>query len=162
VPPIRSINPRSGISSLFAAQGLISPRNAFVEPTGEPTPVSFRFLESIFNAVGDLQINGVPGPPGPAGPQGPQGVPGPTGSYQAGQGININTGTTPATISTAVAYLPLQQTGVTVSALPAAGTNRGSRAFVTDATATSFYSIVAGTGTNFVPVFSDGTNWRIG
>lgn len=80
MPPIRSINPRSGISSLFAAQGLISPRNAFVEPTGEPTPVSFRFLESIFHAVGDLQINGVPGPPGPAGPPGADStVPGPVG-----------------------------------------------------------------------------------
>jgi hypothetical protein len=33
---------------------------------------------------------------------------------------------------------------------------------VTDATATTFHSIVAGTGSNIVPVFYDGTNWRIG
>jgi hypothetical protein len=38
----------------------------------------------------------------------------------------------------------------------------GDRSFVTDATATTFNSIVAGTGSNKVPVFSDGTNWRIG
>jgi hypothetical protein len=36
------------------------------------------------------------------------------------------------------------------------------RAFVTDATATTFNSIVAGGGANKVPVWSDGTNWRIG
>ena len=36
------------------------------------------------------------------------------------------------------------------------------RAFVTDANATTFNSIVAGGGANFVPVFCDGTNWRIG
>lgn len=38
----------------------------------------------------------------------------------------------------------------------------GMRTFVTDATATTFNSIVAGGGANFVPVFYDGTNWRIG
>lgn len=38
----------------------------------------------------------------------------------------------------------------------------GSRAFVSDATVTTFASIVAGGGANNVPVYSDGTNWRIG
>jgi hypothetical protein len=37
-----------------------------------------------------------------------------------------------------------------------------SRAFVTDANATTFASIVAGGGANTVPVYFDGTNWRIG
>lgn len=51
----------------------------------------------------------------------------------------------------------------TVAALVAAGTaGVGARAVVTDANATTFYSIVAGGGANVVPVFSDGTNWRIG
>lgn len=50
-----------------------------------------------------------------------------------------------------------------VANLPAAGTvGAGSRAFVTDANATTFASIVAGSGANGVPVYSDGTNWRIG
>jgi hypothetical protein len=38
----------------------------------------------------------------------------------------------------------------------------GVRAVVTDATATTFASIVAGGGANVVPVYDDGTNWRIG
>lgn len=54
--------------------------------------------------------------------------------------------------------------GVTVVAsLPsAASVGAGARATVTNATATTFHSIVAGGGANVVPVFSDGTNWRIG
>lgn len=54
-------------------------------------------------------------------------------------------------------------TPTTVAALPAAAAgNKGARAFVTDATATTFASIAAGGGANSVPVYSDGTNWRIG
>jgi hypothetical protein len=48
-----------------------------------------------------------------------------------------------------------------VASLPTAGV-KGRRHFVTDANATTFQSIVAGGGTNNVPVFDDGTNWRIG
>ena len=51
----------------------------------------------------------------------------------------------------------------TVSALPSASTaGAGARAFVTDATATTFLSTVAGGGSNKVPVVSDGANWLIG
>lgn len=50
-----------------------------------------------------------------------------------------------------------------VTSLPSAATmGRGARAFVTDATATTFGSIVAGGAGNSVPVYSDGSNWRIG
>lgn len=49
-----------------------------------------------------------------------------------------------------------------VAALPAASSVPLARTFVTDATATTFHSIVAGSGANLVPVWSDGTNWRIG
>ncbi len=38
----------------------------------------------------------------------------------------------------------------------------GAKAFCRDATATTFASVVAGGGANFVPVYCDGTNWRIG
>lgn len=49
-----------------------------------------------------------------------------------------------------------------VASLTAAATaGAGARSFVTDATATTFLSIVAGTGSNKVPVVSDGTNWLI-
>lgn len=51
----------------------------------------------------------------------------------------------------------------TVAALPAAATaGAGTRGMVTDATATTFLSTVAGGGANIVPVVSDGTNWLIG
>jgi len=51
----------------------------------------------------------------------------------------------------------------TVAGLPTAGTSlKGVKGFVTDATATTFASVVAGTGANAVPVYCDGTNWRIG
>lgn len=57
----------------------------------------------------------------------------------------------------------VKNTTTTVSGLASASTaGAGARAFVTDATATTFASIVAGSGSNGVPVYSDGTNWRIG
>lgn len=57
----------------------------------------------------------------------------------------------------------LKNKALTVAALPAAATaGAGARAFVTDANATTFASVVAGGGANGVPVYSDGTNWRIG
>lgn len=50
----------------------------------------------------------------------------------------------------------------TVAALGSASGRSGMRRFVSNATATTFGSIVAGGGSNQVPVYSDGTNWRIG
>ena len=50
----------------------------------------------------------------------------------------------------------------TVSTLPTASGKSGARAFVTDATATTFASVVVGGGAYKVPVYSDGTNWLIG
>lgn len=47
-----------------------------------------------------------------------------------------------------------------VSELPVA--LAGVRGFVTDATATTFASAVVGGGSNGVPVYNDGTIWRIG
>lgn len=51
---------------------------------------------------------------------------------------------------------------VTVANLPSASANPGARRIVTNANATTFMSTVAGGGANIVPVFSDGTNWKIG
>jgi hypothetical protein len=57
----------------------------------------------------------------------------------------------------------LARTGVAVADLiPAAQAGFGARAFVTDASTTTFDSTVAGGGSNTVPVWSDGTNWKIG
>lgn len=56
-----------------------------------------------------------------------------------------------------------QLTASAASSLPTATpANLGGRYLVVDATATTFASIVAGGGANTVPVYSDGTNWRIG
>lgn len=49
----------------------------------------------------------------------------------------------------------------TVALLPASPA-QGDRSFVTDATATTFLSTVAGGGSDKVPVVYDGTNWVIG
>lgn len=58
---------------------------------------------------------------------------------------------------------PVKTLSTTVASLPSAATaGAGGRAFVTDATATTFLSTVAGGGANAVPVVSDGTNWKIG
>jgi hypothetical protein len=57
----------------------------------------------------------------------------------------------------------IQTPALTVATLPSASTaGMGSRAFVSDANAATFASIVAGGGSNKVPVYSDGTNWLIG
>lgn len=65
------------------------------------------------------------------------------------------------TITAGAKYINL---GVsTVAALPLVATaGSGARAFVSDANATTFATIVAGGGANPVPVYCDGTNWRIG
>ena len=69
-----------------------------------------------------------------------------------------------STDSTGTGYLKLIPT--TVNALtPAATVGAGTKAFVTDSTSTlssHHGQVVAGGGSNFVPVFSDGTNWIVG
>ena len=59
--------------------------------------------------------------------------------------------------------VPVKTPSTTVASLPSASTaGAGARMFVTDANATTFNSVVASGGANAVPVFSDGTNWKIG
>jgi len=57
----------------------------------------------------------------------------------------------------------VRTTQTTVAALPAAATaGAGATAFVTDALAPAFGATVAGSGAVQVPVYSDGTNWKVG
>lgn len=70
-------------------------------------------------------------------------------------------------LSTALASLTVSSftkvTPVLVANLPSAATaGTGARSFVTDANATTYNSVVAGGGANRLPVFSDGSAWRIG
>jgi hypothetical protein len=52
---------------------------------------------------------------------------------------------------------------LTVATLPSASTaGVGSRAFVTDSSVSTFGTTVAGGGSTKVPVYSDGTNWKVG
>ena len=52
---------------------------------------------------------------------------------------------------------------VAVADLPSASTaGVGSRAFVTDSSVSTFGTTVAGGGSTKVPVYSDGTNWKVG
>ena len=67
----------------------------------------------------------------------------------AGQTLRINAALKPLTS--------------TVAALPSAATvGVGFKAMVTDATAPTFLATVAGGGAVVCPVFSDGTNWKVG
>lgn len=84
-----------------------------------------------------------------------------SGIARASEGvIEINNGTARTLRDLLLRYL--QNTGVTVATLPAAAAgNAGSRAYVTDANATTIGTTVAGGGANKVMVWSDGTNWKI-
>jgi hypothetical protein len=76
--------------------------------------------------------------------------------------LNLGVGTTTPTARLHVAG-PLRHQVYTVATLPAAATvGAGTRAAVTDATTATFGAVVAGGGSVFTPVISDGTNWRVG
>jgi len=54
-------------------------------------------------------------------------------------------------------------TNYTVATLPSASTSgKGARSFVTDASAPTFGSTVAGGGAVATPVYYVGTNWKVG
>ena len=80
---------------------------------------------------------------------------------RSGTQIQIRLADDSADTSISASYV--KTPALTVATLPLASTaGMGSRAFVSDANATTFASIVAGGGSNKVPVYSDGTNWLIG
>lgn len=65
-------------------------------------------------------------------------------------------------LSTVYSYRLNTKPVLTASLPSAASAGAGARAFVTDATSAVFNDVLAGGGSNYLPVFSDGTNWRIG
>lgn len=82
-------------------------------------------------------------------------------------GINVNSGTltggTPGSANYDIATLRVRLTPKTVAQLPTPdSTYKGSIQFVTDSSVVTFNTVVAGGGTSAVPVFCDGTNWRVG
>ena len=57
----------------------------------------------------------------------------------------------------------LQTTPTTYSQLSSASqAGIGTRAFITDGSTATFGATVTGGGANIVPVYSDGTNWKVG
>jgi hypothetical protein len=62
----------------------------------------------------------------------------------------------------AVTCTSVQTTPVTYAQLPSAVSNGGARAFITDGSTATFAATVAGGGANKVPVYSDGTVWKVG
>ena len=74
---------------------------------------------------------------------------------------NVSASQSTATIHSSSLYSKLTPT--TVSGLPVAGTaGAGARAMVTDSGSTTFNDVASGGGATTIPVFSDGTDWRIG
>jgi len=74
----------------------------------------------------------------------------------AGSGGNI-------TGANVISCTNIKTTANTVANLPAAATvGAGARAFVTDATSTTFAATAVGGAANAVPVWTDGTTWKIG
>ena len=67
------------------------------------------------------------------------------------------------TLGTVTAYGPIKTIVTTATSLPSAvSAGMGARAFITDATTTTFNDAVVGSGTYMMPVFSNGTDWFIG
>lgn len=62
----------------------------------------------------------------------------------------------------AVTCSSVQTTPVRFDQLPDPVGNAGARAFITDGSSTTFAATVAGGGVNKVPVYSDGTVWKVG
>jgi hypothetical protein len=90
-----------------------------------------------------------------------------TGSMYVGSGADIVF----SRVASGIAKITDGSTGagviqfqpVVVASLPSAATaGKGARAFVSDATAPSFGATVAGSGAVATPVYSDGTNWKVG
>jgi len=62
----------------------------------------------------------------------------------------------------AVVCTSVQTTPTTYAQLPTAVGIAGTRAFITDSSTATFAATVAGGGANIVPIYSDGTNWKVG
>lgn len=62
----------------------------------------------------------------------------------------------------AVVCTSVQTTPTTFAQLPTPVGIAGTRAFITDSSTATFAATVAGSGVNIVPIYSDGTNWKVG
>lgn len=65
-------------------------------------------------------------------------------------------------INALISQLTLSGVYLVADLPPAANAGVGARSFVTNSSVSTFGSTVAGGGSTKVPVYSDGTNWRVG
>jgi hypothetical protein len=65
-------------------------------------------------------------------------------------------------VDTFVNQLTLSSVYIVAKLPDAANAGVGARSFVTDSSVSTFGSTVAGGGSTNVPVYSDGTNWKVG
>ena len=147
--PFAGIRLLQGINQTGTASGII--RGLYVDQTLTSVLGSYRAIETKFG--GNLFNCGNPA------------YKGLTIAGAASQTANLqewqnSAGTALASVD---ATGNIKTTASTVATLAAAATaGAGARAFVSDSNATTFAAVVAGGGANGVPVYSDGTNWRIG
>jgi hypothetical protein len=70
---------------------------------------------------------------------------------------------TSGNLNSLITFVNLSTAVYKVANLPSAVTaTAGARTFVSDSSVTTFNATVAGGGSNTVPVFSNGTNWKVG
>lgn len=62
----------------------------------------------------------------------------------------------------AITCVSVQTTPIAYAQLPNPVGIAGTRAFITDGSTSTFNATVTGGGANKVPIFSDGTNWKVG
>ena len=79
----------------------------------------------------------------------------------SGSDTNININVEPKGTAVLNVTKPIRVASYTVATLPSASPSY-QKAFVTDALSPIFGSIVVGAGAVVTPVYSDGTNWRVG
>lgn len=75
-------------------------------------------------------------------------------AVQAGTSVQITT--------QQIANYSQAQPAVPFSSLPAAAGNTGLRRFINNCSTTTFHAVADGAGSSNVPVFSDGSVWRVG
>lgn len=145
-----------GCGAITGSAGLQLASGNFISFTGTPSGSHF----SIYGDGGATIVNG------PSGGTIGFNINNATKAIlQTSGGFSVGTGTDPGSGGIiANSYIQPGVTAVGSLPSPSAG-NKGARFFVTDANAAmtaGIGTIVAAGGSNNVPVYSDGTNWRIG
>jgi hypothetical protein len=110
--------------------------------------------------VGDMATNSIINPAVPNLPIGPEGYER-RFQDQFANILRLYFNQLNGTLNSLTTSFILSTTVYKVADLPSA-TTAGQRTFVSDSNTTTFNATVVGSGSNTVPVFSNGTNWKVG